>query len=58
MTRILSHPSSVTFLLAFVVYLLFLCPDVAWEDSGEFITACYCLGVPHAPGSPVYVLLG
>jgi len=47
----------VVFLLSFVVYLVFLCPDVAWDDSGEFITAGYCLGVPHAPGSPLVVIL-
>jgi hypothetical protein len=51
-------PVRLTFLVAFAVYLALLCPDLAWEDSGEFITASWCLGVPHAPGSPIYVILG
>ncbi len=58
MRRVFSYPAFVTFLLTFAVYLFFLCPDVAWEDSGEFVTAAYCIGVPHAPGSPMVVLLG
>lgn len=53
----LFRPGCVAFLLSFVVYLVFLCPDVAWDDSGEFVTAGRCLGVPHAPGSPLVVIL-
>ena len=58
MTGDFFRPACAAFLLSFVVYLIFLCPDVAWEDSGEFITAGRCLGVPHAPGSPLFVILG
>ncbi|HPA47166.1 MAG TPA: DUF2723 domain-containing protein [bacterium] len=58
MKSILYSPARLTFLVAFAAYLALLCPDLAWEDSGEFITASRCLGVPHTPGSPVYVILG
>ncbi|MFH1739337.1 MAG: DUF2723 domain-containing protein [bacterium] len=58
MMRGLFRPVSVVFLLSFAIYLFFLCPDIAWDDSGEFVTASSCLGVPHAPGSPWLVILG
>jgi len=44
-------------LVALVVYLLTLAPTVTAEDSGELIAAAYTLGIPHAPGYPLFVLL-
>lgn len=48
-------------LLAFVVplalYGLTSAPTVTLEDSGEFITAAYWLGVPHPPGYPLWCLI-
>lgn len=43
--------------LAFLVYLKTLGPTVTGEDSGEFITAAYALGIPHPPGYPLWCLL-
>ncbi len=43
--------------LAFLVYLRTLGPTVTGEDSGEFITAAYALGIPHPPGYPLWCLL-
>jgi tetratricopeptide (TPR) repeat protein len=41
-----------------VVYLVTLAPSVTLEDSGELVTAAWSFGVPHAPGYPVWTLVG
>ena len=33
-------------------------PNVPFWDAGEYIATSYILGVPHAPGTPLYVLIG
>jgi thioredoxin-like negative regulator of GroEL len=44
-------------MVSFIGYLLTLAPSVTLEDSGEFITATYHLGVPHPPGYPIWTIL-
>ncbi len=44
-------------LITFVGYCLSLQPSVGLEDSGEFLTAAYHLGVPHPPGYPIWSIL-
>lgn len=46
------------FLLSFAFYLRGASPTLYGGDSGELIASAHLLGVPHAPGYPVYNLLG
>jgi hypothetical protein len=38
--------------------MLTLAPSVTLWDSGEFLAAIHSLGIPHPPGTPLYILIG
>ena len=40
------------------VYTATLNPTTPFWDAGEFITTSHIVGVPHQPGTPMYVLVG
>ncbi len=46
------------FLISLIVYLLTLEPTASFWDCSEFITCAYKLEVGHAPGAPLFMLLG
>jgi len=46
----------VVFFVSLVIYLLTLAPTTSLWDSGEFISVGWILGIPHPPGTPLYVL--
>ena len=48
----------VTLGLSFLIYLLTMADTVPYWDSGEFIATSFILGVPHPPGSPLYLIIG
>jgi Flp pilus assembly protein TadD/4-amino-4-deoxy-L-arabinose transferase-like glycosyltransferase len=49
---------ALVFLVVFAVYAYCVTPTVPYWDSGEYIATSYILGVPHPPGTPLYVLIG
>ncbi len=57
-SRINRWISWLVFAVALAVYLLTLEPTASFWDCGEFIAAAYKLQVPHAPGAPLFLLLG
>ncbi|MFL5619998.1 MAG: protein O-mannosyl-transferase family [Gemmatimonadaceae bacterium] len=40
-----------------VIYSATLAPGVTFWDAGELIAASHALGIPHPPGTPLYVAL-
>jgi tetratricopeptide (TPR) repeat protein len=46
------------FLLSLALYIRTMAVSASFWDSGEFIASAYTLGVPHSPGTPLYVLVG
>ena len=50
--------SACSFIFVAMVTLFTTSPSVYWLDSGQLSTAAFHLGVAHAPGEPLWVMLG
>ena len=48
----------ISFLVPLVIYFITMAPTASFWDCGEYIATSHILGVPHPPGSPLYLLLG
>ncbi|MBC7898260.1 MAG: DUF2723 domain-containing protein, partial [Cytophagaceae bacterium] len=51
------HPAATVVALLGVVYAATLAPSVTLWDSGEFLSAIRTLGVPHPPGTPLFIFV-
>lgn len=51
------RPDVAAAVFLFVVYCATLARGMTYWDAGEFLAAIHSLGIPHPPGTPLYILL-
>ena len=48
----------ITSIIVLAMYLKTLAPSISFWDCGEFVAASVIFGIPHPPGSPVFIIIG
>ena len=51
-----AHPGALGAMILLVAYVATLAPGLTLWDAGEFLAAIHSLGVPHPPGTPLFIV--